>query len=110
MGSEVGPEKRYMAYMRILFTDMATMHSMLTELSPSFVICHRYNEMGDPERATEMGDFIAPNKYLASMISDALVKSVHKRAVVNESLPFEGAERMAARFQHKLDTIDSMYC
>lgn len=103
-------EERYMAYMRVLFVTASVVRSMLAEPSPDFVFCHRYDELGDPESASRIGDFIAPNKYVAGMVSDSFVKSAEARKGLNESLPFYGAEHLAAHLQNILDGIDSMHC
>lgn len=99
-----------MAYMRVLFVDISVVHSMLNELSPRFVICHRYDEIGNLEQTSRIGDFIAPNRQIADLVSKSLVKSAQPHTASNESLPFKNTEDVAARLQIKLDAIESTYC
>ncbi|CAM9696191.1 unnamed protein product, partial [Scytosiphon promiscuus] len=40
-------EERTASYMRVLYTGAGVMHSMLSEISPRFVVCHDYAKVGD---------------------------------------------------------------
>lgn len=102
--------ERYMVYMKILFTDAAVIHSMLTELSPSFVICHYYDDIGDPDLASRIGDFVAPNTLSAKMVAESLVQSAVPRAGRNETYPYKDTEKVATRLQNKLDVLEWTFC
>lgn len=96
--------------MEVMLVTASVVHSMLSDLSPDFVICHQYDEMGDPELASRIGNFIAPNEYVANLVSNSLVKSAERHTAYNESLPFYGADHVAKRLQNILDAVDSTYC
>lgn len=43
-----------MRYSRVLFTDMAVMQSMLSELDPGFMVCHSFDKLGQQEQASKV--------------------------------------------------------
>lgn len=99
-----------MMYMRVLFTDIAAMHSGLTELGPGFVVCHDFGELGDAEQATRIAEFIAPNMEVANMTSDALLGSTKRRVKTPEDTHFDDAGVVIRRLQQKLDVLESPFC
>ncbi|CAM9578416.1 unnamed protein product, partial [Hapterophycus canaliculatus] len=58
---DTNKQKKFMEYVRVLFTDAAVVQSFLAELDPAFVICHDWNLFGDPDQAQKIADAIAPN-------------------------------------------------
>lgn len=108
--SETTPKQRYMDYMRVLFTGLGVMHSLLAEISPSFVVCNRYDEIGVPESAARIADFIAPSASVAKMVAKSMAERAHPHENSTESLPYQDAAYVEMRLQLKLDVIDSTYC
>ena len=96
--------------MRILFTDIAAMHSGLAELGPGFVICHDFGELGDAEQATRIAKFVAPNMEVASMTYEALVGNIKPRNETREEINFVDADVVAGRLQQKLDVLELRIC
>lgn len=110
-GAEVSSEERFIEYLKILFTDMGVIHSMLFELDPAFVVCHDYEALGDPYQASRIANFIGPTETMASRIKETLVGSVQMRNSTGESsLPFEGATIIVDRMQSKLDAFEGTFC
>ncbi|CAM9423200.1 unnamed protein product [Ectocarpus sp. 13 AM-2016] len=99
-----------MAYVRVLFTEMAVVHSLLDELDPNFVVCHDWVYFGDIEQAQRVAEFIAPNEEVASMVSEALLGSATSRHKPNETLPFDAEDEISSRLQQKLDAFEYQYC
>lgn len=100
-----------MRYMSILFTDLGVMHSMLAEISPDFVMCLRYEDIGDKETTARVADFIAPSKEVAKMLTKTLLRHARPHAgSAEEAFPFTHATSVAARVQEKLNVVDSAYC
>lgn len=99
-----------MNYMQILFTDAGAMHSLLTEIDPAFVICHRYSHLGDAEQAGKIAEFLSPTAEVADMLRESLTDTVWDHPAANDSLPFEGSERIVHRLQLKLDVLESTFC
>lgn len=99
-----------MNYMRVLFTDIAVMHSGLAELGPGFVVCHDYGALGDAEQTNRVANFIAPNAELANMIDVALTFSVKSKAEQTNELSIADADVVVNRLQQKLDMLDLQVC
>lgn len=101
-----------MKYMRILFTDIAVMHSGLTELGPGFVVCHDFGKLGDVEQTTRIAKFISPNEQVANMTADALLATVveHSHNQATEHSQFENADAVIKRLQQKLDALETAAC
>lgn len=118
LGSPAGtssPEESFVEYMRILFTDIGVMHSLLLELPPGHVVCHDWDKLGDKRQASKIAEFIAPNAFIAGFFAAALLEtvSVHRFALSNtstEPLPYEGAEAIVSRLQRKLDAFEALLC
>lgn len=90
---------------------MGVMHSFLGELDLAFVVCHDYGALGNPEQASKVANFIAPNEDMAQQIASTLVATAQeKHATGSSSLPFEGARVIVDRMQRKLDTFEGAYC
>lgn len=99
-----------MKYMRVLFTDIAAMHSGLNELWPGFVVCHNFGELGDAKQATRIAKFIAPSMEMANMTSDALLGALKLHDGPQEDLEYSDADAVILRLQQKLDVLESRYC
>lgn len=97
-------------YVRVLFTEIAVVHSLLGELDPNFMVCHDWVYFGDIEQAQRVADFIAPNLEVASMVREALLGSASSRHKPNETLPFDAGEEISSRLQRKLDAFEYQYC
>ena len=104
-----------MEYVRILFTDMAVLHSFLAEIDPGFIVCHDWDRLGEESQASEIAAFVSPNDEIANEVVTALVDTAadipphHDEGGIDE-LTFDGAERMISRLQDKLNTFESLYC
>lgn len=103
-------ESLYVNYVKVLFTDLGAMHSLLSEISPKFVVCHRYDEMGKPESVARVASFVSPSEEVAKMVATSMIAEARPHAASSESLPFTGAEYMQMRLQRKLDVVDATYC
>lgn len=100
-----------MEYMQVLLTDVAVVHSLLDELGPGFVVCHDFDHFGNADQAVAVSDFLAPNTNLSALLSKSFIEIAGSpRAPSNESLPYEGADVVAARLQRKFDTFESKMC
>lgn len=100
-----------MEYMQILMTDIAVVHSLLAELGSEFVVCLDFDHLGDVDRSTVVSDILTPNINLATLLTKSFIEIAGApRAPSNESLPYEGADVVAARLQRKLDTYESKIC
>lgn len=99
-----------MDYMRILFTDIAVMHSLLAEIDPAFVVCHDFEFLGDAGQAAKIADFLAPNSQVAEVLQFSLMDTAVEDERVKESLPFLDSEMLISRLQHKFDAFESTYC
>ncbi|CAM9512875.1 unnamed protein product [Ectocarpus sp. 13 AM-2016] len=103
-------EERFMAYVRVLFTEIAVVHSLLGELDRNFVVCHDWVYFGDIKQAQRVAEFIAPNAEVASMVREALLRSAASRHKPNETLPFDAEDELSSRLQRKLDVFEHQYC
>ena len=62
-----------MEYVRILFTDMAVLHSFLAEIDPGFIVCHDWERLGEESQASEIAAFVSPNAEIVDVVATALV-------------------------------------
>ncbi|CAM9699176.1 unnamed protein product [Ectocarpus fasciculatus] len=108
--TDASAEKQFMAYVRMLFTEIAVVHSFLGELESNFVVCHDWVYFGDMEQAQRVAEFIAPNDEVASMVTEALLGSAASRHRPNETLPFDAGDELSSRLQRKLDAFEYQYC
>lgn len=99
-----------MKYMRVLFTDIAVMHSGLGELQPGFVVCHDFGKLGDAEQASKIANFVAPNMEVANMTSDALLGSISPHDETPDDFEFGSADAVMKRLQQKLDALELRFC
>lgn len=103
-----------MNYVRVLFTEMAVIQSLLSELPPGTIICHDWDRLGDEDQASDIAAFISPNEDVARLVKSTLVDSVAPNRVHNDengdSLLFGGADALISRLQTKLDTFQDRYC
>lgn len=100
-----------MQYMQVLLTDIAVLHSFVEELDPGFVVCHDYERIGDPEQVAVISAFLAPNEDVAELLKHSFIKVAGAvPAPSNQSLPYEGADIVAARLQRKFDIFESKIC
>lgn len=99
-------------YVRVLFTDVAVVHSFLAELDPSFVVCHDWSLFGDPDQAHNIADAIAPNADVASIVREALVDSASNgpRHRGKAAHPFDKDDVLSSRIQQKFDSFEHLYC
>lgn len=104
------PEERYMEYMRILLTEIAVVHSLLEEIDPAFVVCHKFDLSEDSEQASKVAEFVSPNEAISQLLADSMVEQARGYNHVDLASPFEGAENVTARLQRKLDVLDARYC
>lgn len=107
---DTSPEQRFMDYMRILLTDAGVMHSLLAEIDPAFVVCHEFDFIGGVEQAAEIAEFVSPGQEVAEMLKASLIGTARQQSATIQALPFEGAEKIVARVQRKLDTFESTFC
>ncbi|CAB1099247.1 unnamed protein product [Ectocarpus sp. CCAP 1310/34] len=105
----VGQERLFLKYMRVLFTDIAVLHSFLGEIGPEFVVCHDWDRLGDKEQASTIASFISPNDEIASLVESSLVQTA-KKSSRTDPLPFEDAYAVVLRLQRKLDAFEHLYC
>lgn len=103
-------EQRLLTYIRVLFTDMAVLHSLLLELAPGQVVCHDWDMLGDEEQATKIAAFIAPNDFFAGYIKSTLMTTARSRPTTLDRVPYEGAAAIITRLQQKLDAFESVLC
>lgn len=99
-----------MEYMQIMLTDIAVMHSFLAELDPAFVICQDFERIGEVEQSTAIANFLAPNAHIAGPLKTSLIEMAKRRGASNETLPYAGADLVAARLQRKFDVFESDLC
>lgn len=99
-----------MGYMQILMTDIGVLHTLLEELGPGFVVCHDYDRLGDADQAGTIAEFLAPNDEVATMLKKTFVAIAKGHLPFSESLPFPGADTIAARLQRKFDAFESQLC
>lgn len=104
------PQQRYMEYMRIIFTNIAVVQSFVEEIDPAFVICSRLDLWGDAEHAARVAEFVSPSDVFAQKFAEFIVQAADGHTSVEEDLLFEGADKVAARFQRKLDIFEPRYC
>lgn len=98
-------------YTRVLFTDIAVVHSFLGELDPAFVVCHDWDQLGERDQARTIADFVAPDGETAAMIEESFVGSVHlSHHGSDETLPFDVDGSVSNRLQRKLDAFENKYC
>lgn len=112
---ETSAEENFLAYVRILFTDMAVLQSFLGELDPGFIICHDWDSLGSETQASQIAQFVAPNDEVAGMLSTSLVDTANEhrhgdKGTGIDALTFDGAERLISRLQKKLDSFEALYC
>lgn len=103
-------ERRYLRYVHVLFTNIAVVHSMLDELGPGFVVCHRYNEMEDNEQATRIAAHVSPSATIAEYFRQSLLGTALPRHGTDEELPYDNAPVLTARLQRKLDVMEAPFC
>lgn len=99
-----------MDYMRILFTDAGVMHSLLAEIDPAFIICHKFTDMGDADQAGKVADFLSPTPEVADMLRAAFIVTASEHVSTHDPLPFKGAEELVRRLQRKLDVVEATVC
>lgn len=103
-----------MEYMRILFTDIGVMHSLLLELPPGHVVCHDWDMLGDEMQASRIAKFVAPNDFVAGLFASALVETVSAHGSATdktiEPLPYNGTDAMVSRLQRKFDAFETLLC
>lgn len=99
-----------MEYMQIVLTDIAVMHSFLSELDSAFVICHDFERAGEVEQSSSIAKFLAPNAEVAVPLRKSLMAVARARGASAEHLPFYDAHVVAARLQRKIDALESGLC
>ena len=99
-----------MGYMQILMTDIGVLHALLAEIGPGFVVCHDYDLLGDADQAGAIAEFLAPNDEVATMLNKTFVAVAKGHLRSSESLPFPGADAIAARLQRKFDAFEWQLC
>ena len=100
----------FTVYALILLTDAAVMHAFLAEIDPAFIVCYDYAHSGEEEQAWKVANFITPTPGMANMYASSLLESWKEHIKEPEELPIEGAEAIAARLQHELDSFESTLC
>lgn len=99
-----------MEYMRIMFTEIGVMHSMLAELGPGFVTCHDFRNMGNVQQASRIAKFVAPTQKIAELFKEALIETTLPRDNSTEHLAMKGASTVTGRLQRKMDILASAFC
>lgn len=99
-----------MAYVQIMLTDAAVIHSSLAELGPDFVICHAYDLVRDERQAERIAEFLSPTDVVARSLQSALVDGVRQRISSDENLTYEHADAVTERLQEKLDILQMQFC
>lgn len=99
-----------MEYMRMLFTAIAVVHSLLEEIDPAFYVCQRFDLLGDREQTAKVAEFISPNDVIQQLLEDAMVHQADTYKPTVGALPIEGSEKVVARLQKKLDVLEAGYC
>lgn len=110
----VSPEKSFMRYMHILMTEAAVLQSMLHELGPGFVVCHRYDMMLDKEQAARVAEFAAPTLETAELLAASMLRVARPTLTsgrVGGSNPrYPGETVIIERLQRKLDALEAAHC
>lgn len=99
-----------MQYMQILITDIAVLHSFLSELGPGFVVCHDFDRIGDMDQSAFVSDFLAPNRDVAAMLNESFITVAEGYLASNDTLQYEGADVIASRLQRKFDVFEAEIC
>lgn len=107
-----------MQYVRIFFTDTAVVQSFLEELDPAFIVCHDWDRLGDEAQSSKIAAFVSPNDEVADMVRTALVdraaaavsRHADEEVIDLDEMIFDGATRLVARLQAKLDSFETRYC
>ena len=99
-----------MAYMQVLITDIAVVHSFLGELDPAFVICHDFDRAGESDQSSSIATFLAPNPDVAEMLEKSLINVANAHGPSTESVPYDGADVVTARLQWKFDAFELTLC
>lgn len=99
-----------MEYMRILFTEIGVMHSMLAELGHGFVVCHDFSDMGNAQQASKVANFVAPTQEFAGRLKEALVETTVRRDNLTEHLTMKDTNVVTGRLQRKMDVLVSSFC
>lgn len=85
---------------------------MLSELDPSFITCHDFSKLGDPEQAAKLANFTAPTPEMAVAFAESLVDTAavsHQPGNINLVEP-DTEQALAARLQIKLDNVEATFC
>ena len=99
-----------MAYMQVLITDIAVVHSFVGELDPAFVIFHDFDRAGEVEQSSSIATFLAPNPDVSVILENSLIDVARAHRSSTESLPYGGSDVVAARLQRKFDAFESTLC
>ncbi|CAN0045410.1 unnamed protein product [Ectocarpus sp. 12 AP-2014] len=102
-------EELFVEYMRVLFTDIAVLHSFLSEIGPNFITCHVWDRLGGKEQASRIANFISPNDEIAGLVQSSLLQTARNSSRA-EAPPFEGVHPLVSRLQRKLDAFEPLYC
>lgn len=114
-GAKKAPaEKSFIRYMQIILTEAALLQSMLHELGPGFVVCHRYSQMTHKAQAMEVAEFVAPTAEAAQMFAESLLRVARPTRSSGPSdgyePRYEGETVIISRLQHKLDALEAAFC
>ncbi|CAM9908225.1 unnamed protein product [Ectocarpus fasciculatus] len=102
-------EELFVEYMRVLFTDIAVVHSFLSEIGSEFIVCHDWDRLGSTEQASRIANFISPNEEIVGLVESVLVQTARNLSNT-DALPFEDADALVSRLQRKLDAYEPIYC
>ena len=99
-----------MKYMQVLITDIAVMHSFLSEIDPAFVVCHHFEQAGEVGQAHMIANFIAPNSDVAERLKQSIVDVATVHGPSTERVSYDGADVVSSRLQRKFDAFELAMC
>lgn len=100
----------FLEYLHITLTNIAVLGSMLEEMGSEFIVCHKFDSMGDPIQAKAVAQFLAPSDKVARYLESAILESGESPGGEREELLFEDAAVFVERLQKKLDTFEARIC
>lgn len=103
-------ETRLLDYFHVLLTNIAVLGSMLEEVGPEFVVCHKFSALDDSAQAKKIAEFLAPSDEVAKYLESAIVGTNIPGSGEREELLFEAAAIVVERLQKKLDIVEARYC
>lgn len=97
-----------MEYMRILFTNIAMVHSFIPVIYPAFMVCHDFASIGDVDQASMSSNVTSSAKEVAIYMKSSLIKKAPQHGP-DEAFPFVGVDGAVSRLQLKHDFFEGTY-